>query len=172
MRFTPASDDEVARRKALGAELWTRKSFPPLYRVAAMDPESVLHGNFGSSSPVKTTFVFTGEESLSRPRLEVHTLERGAVDSGAPLLWLRNFRSVIPEPSRSAEPVPVRVSKSTGSGTLIAATAEGWMVSVEAPDATLLVMGPGELPSRLSLEPVDMHALKRSEFRNSGIAET
>jgi hypothetical protein len=43
------------------------------------------------------------------------------------------------------------------------------MVSVEAPNATLVVIGPGELPAPLELAPLEMEALKRSEFRNSGI---
>lgn len=63
------------------------------------------------------------------------------------------------------------MSDSSVNGWLLAATADAWMVSVEAPDAALLVMGTGEVPSPLMLEPVDLEALKRSELRNSGIAE-
>lgn len=168
----PVPDDEVARRKALGAAMWARQTLPPLYRVATMDPETVLHGCFGASSPVMTHYIFPAEDGLlHRPRLEVHTFERGAVDDGAPILWHMRSGSGVPKSSGEAESVPVAVSGSPLSGLLLAAEAEGWMVSVEASDATLLVMGPGELPRPLSLEPVDLHALRRSELRYSGLDE-
>jgi hypothetical protein len=168
----PVSDDEAARRKALAVAMWEQKIFPPLYRVSTMDPETLLHGTFGSSSPVMTLFIFAGEDGrLHRPRLEVHTFERGGVEVGAPMLWRMNFGSEIPESSGRSEMVPVTVGGSPLDGVLLAATPGGWMVSVEAADAALLVLGTGELPSPLLLEPVDLPALKRSEFRNSGVVE-
>lgn len=168
----PMPDDEAARRKALVAAAWAQKTYPPLYRVSTMDPDTVLMGVFGLSSPVKTSYIFAGEDAiLQQPRLEIHTLERGAVEEGAPVLWLGDFGKPVPEFSGEAEAVPVTVSDSSVNGWLLAATADAWMVSVEAPDAALLVMGTGEVPSPLMLEPVDLEALKRSELRNSGIAE-
>jgi hypothetical protein len=171
-RSTPLSDDEVARRKVLGAALYAQKIFPPLYRFSTMEPETVLHGSFGSSSPVKTLCIFAGEDGVRRPRLEVHTFERGTVEVGAPILWLSNFGTAVSATSKQTTAVPVTVSGSPVSGLLLAATAEGWMVSIQAPDATVLIIGPGEVSSPLSLEPVDLQALKRSEFRNSGADET
>jgi len=166
------SDDEVARRKALGAELWRRKTLPPLYRVSTMDPEAVLNGSFGSSSPVSTSYIFnSGDDGTHQPRLEVHTFERGTVEDGAPVLWLSNIGSAVPRSSGNPSAIPVEISGSSASGLLLAATSEGWMVSVEAADATILIIGGGTLPSPLSLEPVDQVTLKRSEFRNSGVDE-
>jgi len=147
-------------------------SFPPLYRVSTMDPETVLHGTFGASSPVMTYCIFAGGDGARQPRLEVNTVERGTVEDGAPVLWLKNFHSAMPVSSARAESVPVTVAGASFTGSLLAATADGWMVSVDAPDATLLVTGPGAVPSPLSLEPVDLQALQRSEFRNSGIDES
>ncbi|GAA4343521.1 hypothetical protein [Microbacterium rhizosphaerae] len=156
--------------------MWAQKLFPPLYRVSTMDPETVLHGSFGSS-PVRTIYVFAGEDGvLHRPRLEVHTFvdrndnssSAGDVDSEAPILWMMNFNSAFPETTR--EPVPVLVSGTQLDAELLAREPEGWMVSVETPDAILVISGPGELPAPLAIEPLDMEALKRSEFRNSGIS--
>ena len=171
MRGAPLSDDEVARRKALGAQLWMRKKLPPLYRVSTMDAETVLNGSFGSSSPVSTSYIFNFEDDgTHRPRLEVHTIERGTVEDGAPLLWLSNIGNPIPEPGPPT-PIRLKISGSASSGLLLAATADAWMVSAEAADAALVIIGTGELPSPLSLEPVDQMTLMRSEFRNSGVDE-
>lgn len=165
-QYGPLPDDEVARRKALGAALWAQKTLPPLYRTATMDPKRILHGSFGSSSPVQTLFVFADQDGLRRPRLEIHTVEQGTIDAGAPHLWLSNFGTTIPQSS-----TPVTISGTPRNGSLLARTARGWMVSVDAPDATLLVIGPGEIPNPIALERVDLQALKRSEFHNSGIDE-
>ncbi len=169
MQCVPLPDDEVERRKALFVALWAQKAFPPLYRVASMDPERLLTGSFGASSPLRTHSVFADADVASRPRLEVHTLEQGAVDAGAPVLWGANFGHAIPASSTPAASVPVTVSGALRSGSLVAAVAGGWMVAVDAPDATLLVSGPGEVPDPLTLERVDPEALQRSAFRNSGI---
>lgn len=168
MRCVPVPDDEVARRKALAVALYAQKAFPPLYRVSTMNPETLLHGSLGSP-PVKTHYIFAGEDGLlHRPRIEIHTVEAGDVEAHAAAVWLMNFGSPIPRPSGQTGSVPVTVSGSSLSGVPLAVSADGWMVSVEAPDATLLVMGPGEIPRPLPLEPVDMHALKRSDSRYSG----
>lgn len=166
----PVSDDEAARRKALAITMWEQKTFPPLYRVSTMDPDSLLHGSFGSSSPVTTLFIFAAEDGrLHRPRVEVHTVERGDVEVLAPMLWRMNFGSEMPATFDESGSPSFDVAGTPSSGELLAATAGGWMVSVEAADATLLVLGIAELPSQLSLEPVDLLALKRSEFSNSGV---
>lgn len=167
----PVSHEEAARRKALAVAMWEQKTFPPLYRVSTMDPETLLHGSFGSSSPVTTLFIFAWDDGrLHRPRLEVHN-ERGEIEVGAPMLWRMNFGSEIPKSPGQPDRVPVTVGGSLADGVLLAETPGGWMVSVEAADAALLVLGTGELPNPLLLEPVDLLALKRSEFRNSGVAD-
>lgn len=169
---SPVPDDEAARRKALAVAMWEQKTFPPIYQVSTMDSETLLHGSFGSASPVTTLFIFAGEDGrLHRPRFEVHTFERGDVEVGAPMLWRVNFGSDFPESSGEPSTVPVIVDGSLLDGLLLAAIPGGWMVSVDAADAALLVLGVGELPSPLRLEPVDLLALKRSEFRNSGVLE-
>lgn len=76
-----------------------------------------------------------------------------------------------PLPAGSPRAAEVTVSGVPVSARLWAAMEEGWMVSVEAPDATLMVTGRGEVPNPLKLEPVDEAALRRSELRDSGISD-
>ena len=111
----------------------------------------------------------SGEEGTDRPRQEVHTIFGGQLDAESSPIWSLNFGYGMPKRPGVRPTVPVMISGLLIQGTLLAATDAGWMVSVDAPDATLLVTGPGKLPRPLVLEPVDMDALGRSELKVSGI---
>ncbi len=167
-RESPLSDDEIARRKALALAAFEHRAPPPLYRASTMDPEGVLHGILGSA-PAKTYYIFAGEDGAGRPRQEVHTIFGGQLGAESTPIWSLNFGYGMPKSPGLRPTIPVMLSGLLIPGTLLAATDAGWMVSVEAPDATLLVTGPGKLPRPLALEPVDMDALGRSELKVSGI---
>lgn len=166
----PVPNDEAARRLALLADHIEQATFPPLYQLSTMHPDDVQRGVFGLSSPVRTSYIFAeGDGTAERPRVVIHTIERGTVDEAAPVLWRRDLGTPVPEFSGGADSFSAMVSGSTARATRKAVTNDGWMVALEAPDATLIVIGNGVLPSALPLKCVDVEALKRSELRSSGI---
>lgn len=162
MMGEPVSEDEVERRRALIAAFYAERTLPPLYRLSTMAAR-VTWGTLDGSR-ARTRFVFERDDALDLPRAEVHTFESGAVEDAAPGLWQNNFDTALP--SRASEPptVGVLVSESLLEGKVMAATSDGWMVSVHTTSHPVLIIGPGALPEVVSLTRVDIDALAMEDL--------
>jgi len=152
----PVSAEEAERRRGMVADFYAGQTLPPLYRLSTMGPD-IEWGTAMYDSPTTSQSRYVYEpERVGMPRREVHTLEFGTVDEIAIVSWGQNFNS--PPPDGPAEPptIPVEIAESPSTGRVLATTSDGWMVAVEAPIGTFLVIGPGDLPSGLSLVRADL----------------
>lgn len=156
MYSVPVSDEEAERRRGLVAAFYASQTLPPMYRLSTMDAD-VSWGTAGAGAPPtsQTRFVFETDGPLA-PRFEVHTLEFGTVEEIAIVPW--SAISAGPPPEVPAPPVtiPVTIDAMSQTGRVLAATSYGWMVAVEAPVGTFLILGPGDLPGSLSLLRADI----------------
>jgi hypothetical protein len=147
----PVSAEEAERRRGMLAAFYASQTLPALYRLSTMDPD-VTWGTamYGSPTTSQTRFVYEADLAET-PRHEVHTLEFGAVEEIAIVPWSDNFQSLPPDVPAQPSTIPVTLDLSSHTGRVLAETSDGWMVSVEAPIGTFLIIGPGDLPSTLSL---------------------
>ncbi|GAA4488601.1 hypothetical protein [Microbacterium panaciterrae] len=155
MMGVPVSAEEAARRKAMLAEFLASGALPPLYRLSTMAPD-VDWGTttYGSPTPISQTKYVWEKGAATTPRFEVHTLEFGAADEMTIVPWGLNFGGPPPDVLTAPETIPVSIDETPQTGQVLASSSNGWMVVTEAPNGTFLALGPGALPSSLTLVSV------------------
>lgn len=149
----PVSEEEAERRRGMAAAFYASQTLPPLYRLSTMDAD-VSWGTAGAGAPPtsQSRFVFPADTPPGN-RLEVHTLEFGDIEELAIVPWSSNFASPPPEAPAPAVTIPVTIGTMSHPGRVLGVVPAGWMVSIDASEGTFLILGPGDLPTSLSLIP-------------------
>lgn len=147
-RLTP---EEVARRRAALNEFYESGGMPPLYRTSEMDPAMLRRGTVRDAELQSQRISVPSPDG--RARHEVYTLERGAADDLARVLWMRRFTGAMPDPSGVA--VAVTLLNEVRAGELLWRHGDDWAVSVSTSTHELLVVGDTAMPTALVLERVD-----------------